>query len=147
MSSLIGGLAGACALTLINQGVAKIDKEAPRLDLLGMNAVAKIFKSANTAPPMIRTLLPMSVAGDLLSNSLYFGMASGSNRNQRLLKGVLLGLGAGMGAVSLPKSLGLNEAATNMTDKTKLLTIAWYVIGGLVAAATINAIEADKIAA
>lgn len=141
VSSAIGGFAGACALTLINQGVAKVDKNAPRLDLLGMNAVAKMFKSADTAPPLVKTLLPVSMAGDLVSNSLYYGLAGGSNKNQTLLKGLLLGLGAGLGAVSLPKTMGLKESYTNKTNTTKLLTIAWYVIGGLVAAATINAIE------
>jgi hypothetical protein len=143
ISSLVGGFAGACALTLINQIVSKIDKDAPRLDLLGMNAVAKLIRSPQSAPILVRNLLPMSVAGDLVSNSLYYGMAGGNSSNQRLLKGALLGLGAGIGAVALPKKMGLNETHTNRTTKTQVLTIAWYTLGGLVAAATMNAIEKD----
>lgn len=141
MTSAIGGLAGACALTLINQVVAKIDKEAPRLDLLGMNAVAKFFKSPKSAPLVMQKLLPMSVAGDLVSNTLYYGMAGGRSKNQTLLKGLFLGIGAGLGAVALPKPMGLDETTTNLTRKTQALTLAWYIIGGLVAAAVINAME------
>jgi hypothetical protein len=141
ITSLIGGFAGACALTLINQAVSRMDKDAPRLDLLGMNAIAKLIKSPQSAPLLVRNLLPMSVAGDLVSNSLYYGMASGNSSNQRLLKGLLLGLGAGIGAVALPKPIGLEESHTNRTTKTQAMTIAWYVLGGLVAAATMNAIE------
>jgi len=146
LSYAIGGLAGACALTLINQGVAQLDKKAPRLDLLGMNAVAKIFKSAKTAPPLVRTLFPVAVTGDLVSNSLYYALAGSNERNTTLLKGLLLGLGAGMGAVSLPKAVGIDESPTNYSDRTKLMTIAWYVLGGLVAAATINAMEDKNLA-
>lgn len=141
LNSAIGGLAGACALTLINQAVARYDKKAPRLDLLGMNALAKLLKSPKSAPIYVQKLLPMSVAGDLISNSLYYALADGKNSKQTLIRGALLGLGAGIGAVALPKPMGLDPSPTNLTGKTQALTIAWYVIGGLVAAAVINAIE------
>jgi hypothetical protein len=145
LSSAIGGLAGACALTIINQVMAKVDKQAPRLDLLGMNAVAKFVKSPKSAPLIVQKLFPISMAGDLISNSLYYGMASGSSRNQTLLKGLFLGIGAGLGAVTLPKQLGLDETPTNLTRKTQGLTVLWYAIGGLVAAAVINAIEEQEV--
>jgi hypothetical protein len=141
ITSAIGGLAGACALTLINQIAARVDKQAPRLDLLGMNAVAKFFKNPKAAPVLFRKLLPMSVAGDLLSNTLYYAMASGRTKDNTLLRGLLLGLGAGLGAVVLPKPLGLDASTTNLTRKTQAMTMAWYILGGLVAAAVMNAIE------
>jgi hypothetical protein len=46
--------------------------------------------------------------------------------------------------VSLPKAAGLDETPTNFSNRTKLMTIAYYIVGGLVAAATINAIEDKK---
>jgi hypothetical protein len=141
LTSALGGLAGACALTLINQAIAKIDKKAPRLDLLGMNAVAKMIKSPKSAPLLVQKLLPMSVAGDLVSNSLYYSMAKATTKNKTLVRGLLLGLGAGLGAVALPKPMGLDETTTNLTTRTQVMTIAWYVIGGIVAAAVINAME------
>jgi hypothetical protein len=141
LSSILGGLAGAVALTLINQGVKKVDKTSPRLDLLGMNVAAKLFKRVNGESPAVDKLFAMSLAGDLISNSLYYGMASSSTRQKTLLRGALLGLGAGIGAVGASGALGVNPQATNLTTKTKGLTVAWYVIGGLVAAGVMNAID------
>jgi hypothetical protein len=145
LTSALGGLAGACALTLINQVASKIDKQAPRLDLLGMNAVAKFFKGPKSAPFLVQKLLPMSVAGDLVSNTLYYALASGRSKDQTLLKGLALGIAAGLGAVALPKPLGLDESTTNLTRRTQAMTIAWYTIGGLVAAMIINAIEEKDV--
>src|SRR5690606_20451044 len=108
LAAAIGGLAGACALTLINQLVSKVDRKAPRLDLLGMNAVAKFVKSPAGAPQIVQKLFPMSLAGDLFSNTLYYAMAGGGSRKSTLVKGALLGLGAGLGAVALPKPMGLD---------------------------------------
>jgi hypothetical protein len=142
IASAIGGLAGACALTVLNESVKKIDKDAPRLDLLGMNAVAKIMKGSGIKPTSSGQLKPVSLAGDLISNSLYYGMASGApDKKSTLIRGALLGLGAGVGAVSLAKPLGLDERASMASVKTKVLTVAWYVVGGLVAAAVINLLE------
>jgi hypothetical protein len=141
LAAAIGGFAGACALTLINQGVSKIDRKAPRLDLLGMNAVAKFIKSPKSVPDIVQKVLPMAVAGDLISNSLYFAMASGRSKQKTMLKGALLGLGAGLGAVTLPKPMGLDATPTNLTTKTQALTVLYYVLGGIIAAAAINAMD------
>jgi hypothetical protein len=44
----------------------------------------------------------------------------------------------------LPEPLGLEPQHTSKTNQTKAMTIAWYVIGGLVAAAVINALDSYK---
>lgn len=136
--STLGGLAGACTLTLLNESVKKLDKDAPRMDLLGMNAVARLMKGNDILAQTAGKLFPLALAGDLVSNSLYYSMADSGDNKNTLVRGALLGLGAGLGAVVLPKTLGLNEEATTRTVKTKILTVAWYVIGGLAAAAAIN---------
>lgn len=147
IKSTIGGLAGACTLTLLNESVKKLDKDAPRMDLLGMNAVARVMKGNNILTQTAGKLFPIALAGDLVSNSLYYSMADSGDKNKTLVRGALLGLGAGLGAVVLPKTLGLNEDATTRTFKTKALTVTWYVIGGLAAAAAINLLNAKKIGA
>jgi hypothetical protein len=141
ISSALGGLAGACALTLLNEGVKKIDKDAPRLDLLGMNAAAKLIKGSGFRMNNTGQLMPASLAGDLVSNSLYYAMANTGDKKATLLRGAMLGLGAGIGAVTLAKPLGLDERATNRSPETKAMTIAWYVVGGLIAAAVMNLID------
>ena len=140
LSAAIGGFAGACALTLINEVIKKFDPQAPRLDLLGSNAVAKFVKPG-VASPFIQKLFPAALTGDLISNSLYYSLAKGKDNSTTMIKGALLGLGAGVGAVVLPKSVRLEESPTNRTGRTQVMTIMYYVIGGLFAAAAINALE------
>ncbi len=136
--SAIGGLAGACALTALNESMKKLDRDAPRLDLLGMNAVARLVKGNDILPKTAGALFPAALAGDLATNTLYFGMADAGSRKDTLVRGAWLGLIAGLGAVVLPKALGLNEDATTRTLKTKVMTVSWYLLSGLVAAAAIN---------
>ena len=140
LKSTIGGLAGACTLTLLNESVKKLDKDAPRMDLLGMNAVARLTKGNSLLALTAGKLFPVALAGDIVSNSLYYSMADTGARNSTLVRGALLGLAAGLGAVALPRTLGLNDDATTRTVKTKILTVAWYVLGGLAAATAINAL-------
>lgn len=141
----LGGLAGACALTLLNEGARKLDKDAPKMDLLGMNAVARLVKGNSLLTQAADRLFPLALAGDLVSNSLYYSMAESADNKDTLIRGTLLGLAAGLGAVLLPKALGLDEEATAHTTKTKILTVAWYLIGGVVAAAAINGLERRKV--
>lgn len=142
--STLGGLAGACTLTLLNESVKKLDKDAPRMDLLGMNAVARLMKGNNILTQTAGKLFPIALVGDLVSNSLYYSMADTGDKKNTLVRGALLGLGAGLGAVVLPKTLGLNDDATTRTLKTKVLTVTWYVIGGLAAAAAINLLDRNN---
>ena len=139
LTSLLGGLAGAAALTLLNEAAKKINADAPRLDLLGQNALAKFMKGNDMISKTAKQVFPL--AGDLISNSLFYGMSRGDSPSNTIMRGTLLGLSAGVGAVALPETLGLEQKFTDRTNQTKLMTIGWYVVGGLVAAAVINAID------
>jgi hypothetical protein len=110
---------------------------------LGMNTVAKVIKGPKGVP-LQEKLQPVSLAGDIISNALYYGMANAVDKKSTLIRGALLGIGAGVGAITIPKKVGLDESAENVSTKTKVLTIAWYVIGGLVAAAVINLFDNKK---
>lgn len=144
--SVIGGLAGAGALTLVNETVKRVDKDAPRLDLLGMNAAAKIMKGTSLKTPLAaHHLFPTIVAGDLLSNTLYFAMAQGESKSKTLMRGAMLGIGAGLAAVTLAKPLGIDNQPKPNPTKTNALTVAYYLLGGLVAAAIINLIAKETL--
>ena len=49
------------------------------------------------------------------------------------LSGIALGLMAGIGAVYAPEKIGLNPDYSGSTQTRKLLTIAYYTTGGLIA--------------
>ena len=138
-TALGGGLAGAASITLIHEAVKRIAPDAPRMDLLGMNALSKTMKNMGKTPPPPQKLYAWTMAGDLLSNSLYYSIAGIGKGKNALLKGSLLGLAAGLGAVLLPKPMGLNEEYSNRTPATKLMTVGLYLAGGLITAAVLKA--------
>lgn len=145
LSAVSGGIAGAFALTLLHETVRRINANAPRMDLLGMQALAKSLKSVNTPVPNEDKLFKITMAGDILSNSFYYSVAGIGGKEGALLRGTLLGLAAGIGAVYLPKPLGLNPAPASRTLQTKIMTVALYLAGGLAAGAAGKLIESKEV--
>ena len=144
-SAAAGGISGAVALTLIHETVRRINPKAPRMDLLGMEALAKSLIRFKADVPDEHKLFKITIAGDLLSNAAYYSLAGLGNKRCVILRGALIGFAAGVGAVYLPKPLGLNESPATRTMQTKLMTIALYLSGGLVAAATAKLIENKRL--
>jgi len=134
-SAILGGLAGAAALTVLHEAIKKVDPKAPRMDLLGMMALSKIIRGIGKNPPSDDKLYVYTLVGDLLSNALYYSLAGIGKEKSLLQKGAALGAAAGLGALLLPKRLHLNEAYSNRTPRTQAMTVAYYLIGSLVAAA------------
>jgi hypothetical protein len=133
LSSLAGGFAGACAVTLLNELIRRYDKEAPRIDLLGQEATAGAHEAVGSDVPEQPALYKQALAADLLSNTIYFSIA-GANDKQPEVQGGIQGIMAGLSAVYAPGlSNALNAKHTGETDKKKILTTAYYFIGGLVA--------------
>lgn len=139
-----GGVAGAAAVTLIHEAVKRIVPNAPRLDLLGMNALSKGIKAVGANTPSERKLYGLSLTGDLLSNAIFYSFAGIGKKENALLKGAVLGLCAGVGAVLLPQPLGLPAKHSSRTLETKLMTIGLYVAGGLIAAGVMKLLDRKK---
>ncbi|MFC5270664.1 hypothetical protein [Adhaeribacter terreus] len=139
LKSLAGGLAGACALTLVHETMRRVHPDAPRMDLLGMRAIAKTMRAANTEPPAEEKLFGITMAGDIVANALYYSLA-GCDKNA-WLRGSMLGLAGGLGGVALPGPLGLGTAPSGRTTQTKVMTVAWYLLGGLAAAAAARGMD------
>ncbi len=134
LSSIAGGFAGACVVTLLNEIVKKYDKRAPRIDLLGQEVAAEAHNSYDSPVPSQGKLYKEVLTGDLLSNTVYFSIA-GANQKQPEVQGGMQGIMAGLSAVYAPGlSSALNVKHTGETDKKKILTTAYYFIGGIVAA-------------
>jgi hypothetical protein len=131
--SLAAGVVGATVLTLIHESVRRLNPDAPRMDVLGMRAIAKGMKSIGAEPPAEDKLFGITMAGDLLGNALYYSL-TGAGKGV-WLRGGMLGLAAGIGGVALPGPMGLGDAPSGRTPQTKAMTVAWYLAGGLAAAA------------
>lgn len=131
--ALGSGLAGALLLNVVHETVRRIrPHDAPRMDVLGGRALRKLLAKAEAPQPAPDELYYLTMAGDILSNSLYFSLVG--QGQSAWWRGAALGLAAGVGGVVLPGPLGLGEAPSNRTAQTKAMTVAWYLLGGLAAA-------------
>lgn len=136
---LLGGLVGAVTVTLLNEVVRRRLPHAPRMDVIGERALAGTLEAAHVDPPRGRALYGWTMAADLVSNTLYYSLVGAGSPGGTWLRGGALGLAAGVGAVVLPRPLGLGRQPGARSPRTPLLTVAWYLAGGLAAAATARA--------
>ena len=135
LKSVVSGLAGAVALNLWYETVRQFVPEAPRADILGERSLQKIMRGIGNQPPANEEKLYIpAMLGDVLSNTAYYSLIGTAKPQNAYAVGTALGLAAGVGAVVLPGPIGLGEAPTNRTMATKLMTVGWYLLGGLVTA-------------
>ena len=137
----IGGLAGAITLNLLHETVRRVDKDAPRIDLIGEEGLNKTIEAAGGDPLTGNSLYAATLAGDLLSNSAYYSLIGSGKDKHLITRGAIVGLTAGIGALKLTKSMGLSDAPVTRTSKTKLMTVGYYLAGGLVTACVIKALR------
>lgn len=138
INNISAGLAGAVVLNILHESAKRFFPNAPRVDLVGEEALSDILESAGTEPPKGNALYVATLAADVVSNALYYSLIGEGKKENVLLRGAGIGLAAGIGALTLTKPLGLNDAPVNRTNTTKALTVAWYLIGGLVTALVIK---------
>ncbi len=131
--ALAAGAAGASVTTLLHELTRRLTPDAPRVDLLGMQALARVLRGAGVDPPGHGALYNLTLAGDLVSNTGYFGLVGAAPRDRAAAVGVALGVTAGLGAVLLPRPLGLSTRPTERTVRTAALTVALYTAGGIAA--------------
>jgi hypothetical protein len=129
--SLVGGLVGSLTLTMLHQALKNNYTDAPRMDLLGEEALEKGFDKLGIEQPDHASVENLALAGDIIFNALFFSIAATTISS--CSKGTLLGIAAGLGGVYLPEKLGLNPAYSNKTPQTKVLTVGLYALGGYVA--------------
>lgn len=141
VNNLIGGLAGAIALNIIHQAAKKIDHDAPRVDLVGEEAVKKGLNYIGVEPPKGDKLFATTLAGDIISNAIYYSAIGVGKDKNLLFRGIAYGLSAGIGALTLTKPMGLSDAPITKTPQTKVMTVAWYLLGGIATALTIKALR------
>jgi hypothetical protein len=137
IENIIGGLAGAVALNILHQTVKQFVHDAPRVDLVGEEALSKGLEKIGIDPPTGNTLFAATLAADVVSNAAYYSVI-GLGKKHLLYHGAAHGFAAGMGALILTKPMGLSDAPVTRTVQTKILTVAWYTFGGIVAGAVIK---------
>jgi hypothetical protein len=145
LAALTAGIAGAVALTVVHQLGQRVFPDAPRMDVVGMRAMSRLRTAAGAAVPDRDTLFGQTLAGDLAANAAYYSLVDAGPRDGRWWRGAALGIGAGVGALTLPSRLGLGEPPHSRELRNQVLTVAWYTIGGLVAAATLDHLDPTPV--
>jgi len=138
--NLIAGLGGAVVLNLLHESLKNKGKDMPRIDLLGEEAVQKSIGYLGTSIEDKTDLYLTTLAGDLAGNAIYYSLIGGRN-GLIWPKAVILGLAAGIGAVKLPKPMGLNQAPTARNTRVSALTIAYYLSGAIVTGAILKSLK------
>jgi hypothetical protein len=142
LNSLLAGLAGAVALNVLHEVARHFDSDAPQVQLIGEEALTKSLKSIGIEPPKGNKLYFATLAGDLVSNAFYFSTIGKGKPAWVLFRGLGYGAMAGMGALKLTGPMGLKDAPVTKSNKTKILTVAWYTFGGLITALTLKKLRA-----
>jgi hypothetical protein len=140
-AALISGSAGALAVTAVHQLARRRVRYAPRMDVLGMRAIARGTHRLGKRPPTGRTLYRATLAGDLLSNTAYYSTVALAGRHATRT-GAALGIAAGVGALLLPPVMGLGRPPHAGAWSNRLMTVAWYTLGGLAAGCTYQQLHA-----
>ncbi len=133
------GMAGATALTAVHQVARRVFEDAPRMDVVGERGIARAVEAAGGSGPASTEKGPslhrLALAGDLFANSAYYSLVACGSRAHVWRRGVVLGLAAGAGALALPRHMGLGDPPRSDRVANQIMTVAWYLVGGLAAAA------------
>ena len=133
LQAIGSGVAGAMALTAVHETARKTLEDAPRMDVLASRAIAGSLEALGQQPPSDERLYEAAMVGDIVSNSLYYSLVGRGNVEGAPARGALLGLLAGIGAVTLPGPMGLGRAPSARSGSTAAMTVGLYLAGGLAA--------------
>ena len=121
---MIAGFGGAIALNILHEIIRKNFTDVPHVNEVGEEALLKV---TDQTPFSISSdkIYAATLAGDILSNGIYYATTATQNN-------MASGLIAGIGAVALPKHMGLNDEPVASNTKKKLMTVGYYVFGAVV---------------
>lgn len=142
--NIIAGLGGAIALNILHEALKKRDHDMPRVDLLGEEALEKSLDFFDAEIQREDTLYKVTLAGDIISNTLYYSAIGAGASEHTWSRAVTMGITAGIGAITLPEPLGLDDEPVARTTKTKALTIGYYLIGALVTGALVKVLNKNE---
>lgn len=138
MKNLIAGLAGATVLNLLHETLKNKSPNMPRIDLLGENALQKTLKYFGGNIESSANLYKATLASDVVGNTLYYSLIGTGNQRYLWPKAIFMGLSAGIGAVTLPKPMGLDSQPVAKNDTVKVLTVGYYLLGAVVTGLVLN---------
>jgi hypothetical protein len=141
-AALGAGLAGAAALTVLNELSRRFDPGAPRLELLGERGLSAALRQLGARRPRSTKLRKLGILSDLLANSLVYGVLF-AGRTKPWQRGTLGGLLAGAAALAAAPALGIDHKLQRTPAATQL-ALARYLGAGVAASALYTAVTAER---
>jgi hypothetical protein len=133
LAAIGAGLAGSIVVTAIHQILKNTRDDAPRMDLLGVQSLAKITGVPFEEAKESSTAYYATMAADIVVNSMYYAIVGIGGKKKAIVSGAALGAAAGAGSFLLPGKLGLDADYSNRTPQTKAMAFGLYLVGGLIA--------------
>lgn len=121
-------LAGAAAAAIANETAKRATPRHSPMDFLG--------KRIHLHNPFGRGSQRRTLAGKLISSPLFHNIIGGKSANRNWLRSALLGLGAGLGSLALPRQKRSIWRKQSAREGSNLMSIGRLLAGGLAAAAT-----------
>src|SRR5262245_26852968 len=123
------GLAGAAAAAIANETARRVNpRPSPLGKLAQLNFLGRRRRFNNL-------FAKGTIAGNLLSNPLFYNIGGDRSVKRNLLRSALLGVGAGLGSLALPRQKRSLWGAGGGRSGSGIKTIGRLIAGGLVAAA------------
>ena len=135
--SITSGIAGALMLNGIYEVARRVIEFAPRLDILAMRGPRRIVPKEDLDARRLRRL---TLVGDLVANSMFYSVAAGPTTGATWTRAALLGTAGGVGALVLPERMGLGKSPHSERRVNQFMTVAWYLVAGVAAAAVATAL-------
>lgn len=125
LKKMLAGLGGAIALNLLHEVIRKNCDNVPHINELGEEALQKVTDDTALEISDPDKLYAATLAGDIVSNAIYYGTTA-TNHN------FTSGLAAGIGAIVLPKKMGLDDSPVAENNTKKIMTVGYYLFGAIV---------------
>ncbi|WP_415327568.1 hypothetical protein [Chryseobacterium sp. MMS23-Vi53] len=123
---ILAGLGGAIALNLLHETIRKNFDNVPQINKVGEEALNKALDKVDMKITDKDQLYAATLAGDVIGNGMYYATTATTGFN--MISGIMMGLGA----VALPKKMGLNDDPVAETTEKKVMTVAYYLFGAIV---------------
>ncbi len=144
IKNLAAGFLGSVALNVLHETLRKNETNVPKINLLGEEALNKTLINFGGDPITDdEELYKATLKADLISNTMYYSMIGGKSK-YIWPKAIFFGLSAGIGAIKLPKPLGLDPEPVAATNQMKALTIGYYLFGALVTGLVLKTLTKSK---
>lgn len=132
--SLMSGAAGALTLTLVHELARRRLEAAPRMDVVALRGLRRMLPQDRLAHMGARDLHRLALAGDLVSNSLYYAAIAAPSPGATWMRAMVLGTAAGVGALLVPGPAGLGPPPHSDDRANQAMTVGWYLAGAVAAA-------------